>query len=294
VAEAVLGILLVRAGLTHYLGDGPRPVALIAAAAVVAVLGSLTALLVYGREPANLALLVLAGSFVAALAAAVRPAVALAVGAAVCVVSAALSGPAVVLAVVVLGAVMAFRVSAWTLGVVWELERSRRAQADLAVAEERLRFARDLHDVLGRTLSVVAIKAELAAQLARRGRPEAVEEMLAVRAVAQESLVDLRAVVGAYRAADLDAELAGARALLASAGIACRAADAISAGDSPLTPREAQVLALAADGTPVEGIARAAALSPGTARNYLSSAVAKTGAANRHEAARTARGNGWI
>jgi two-component system response regulator DesR len=72
------------------------------------------------------------------------------------------------------------------------------------------------------------------------------------------------------------------------------AADAISAGDSPLTPREAQVLALAADGTPVEGIARAAALSPGTVRNYLSSAMAKTGAANRHEAARTARGNGWI
>jgi two-component system sensor histidine kinase DesK len=222
VAEAVLGILLVRAGLTHYLGDGPRPVALIAAASVVAVLGSLTALLVYGREPANLALLVLAGSFVAALATAVRPAVALAVGAAFCAVSAALSGPAVVLAVVMLGAVVAFRVSAWTLGVVWELERSRRAQADLAVAEERLRFARDLHDVVGRTLSVVAIKAELAAQLARRGRPEAVEEMLAVRAVAQESLVDLRAVVGAYRAADLDAELAGARSLLASAGIACR------------------------------------------------------------------------
>jgi two-component system sensor histidine kinase DesK len=222
VAEAVLGVLLVRAGLTHYLGRGPRPVALIAAGSVVAVLGSLTGFLVYGREPANLALLVLAGMFVAALATAVRPWVALAAGAAACTVSAALGGPVVVFGVVVLGAVVAFRVSAWTLGVVWELDRARRVEADLAVAEERLRFARDLHDVLGRTLSVVAIKAELAAQLAKRGRPEAVGEMLAVRAIAQESLLDLRAVVGAYRAADLDAELAGARALLASAGIACR------------------------------------------------------------------------
>ena len=72
------------------------------------------------------------------------------------------------------------------------------------------------------------------------------------------------------------------------------AAEAISAGDSPLTGREAEVLALAASGAPVEEIARRAALSPGTVRNYLSSAVGKTGAANRHEAARIARGRGWI
>jgi two-component system response regulator DesR len=72
------------------------------------------------------------------------------------------------------------------------------------------------------------------------------------------------------------------------------AADAISAGDSPLTPREADVLELAADGAPVEEIARRAALSPGTVRNYLSAAAGKMGAANRHEAARLARGKGWI
>jgi len=72
------------------------------------------------------------------------------------------------------------------------------------------------------------------------------------------------------------------------------AAEAISAGDSPLTPREADVLELAAEGAPVEEIARRAALSPGTVRNYLSSAVGKTGAANRHEAVRIARGRGWI
>jgi two-component system response regulator DesR len=72
------------------------------------------------------------------------------------------------------------------------------------------------------------------------------------------------------------------------------AAEAISAGESPLTAREADVLDLAAEGAPVDEIARRAALSPGTVRNYLSSAVGKTGAANRHEAARIARSRGWI
>ena len=72
------------------------------------------------------------------------------------------------------------------------------------------------------------------------------------------------------------------------------AAEAIGAGDSPLTPREADVLELAADGAPVEEIAQRAALSAGTVRNYLSSAAAKLGAANRHEAVHVARRQGWI
>lgn len=72
------------------------------------------------------------------------------------------------------------------------------------------------------------------------------------------------------------------------------AADAIAAGDSPLTAREADVLELAADGAPVEEIADRAALAPGTVRNYLSSAVAKLGVTNRHEAVRVARAKGWV
>jgi len=72
------------------------------------------------------------------------------------------------------------------------------------------------------------------------------------------------------------------------------AAEAISAGDSPLTPREADVLDLAADGAPVSEIAERASLSPGTVRNYLSSAAAKLDAANRHEACTRARRLGWI
>jgi two-component system response regulator DesR len=72
------------------------------------------------------------------------------------------------------------------------------------------------------------------------------------------------------------------------------AAEAISAGNSPLTPREADVLELAADALPVNDIARRVSLSPGTVRNYLSSATAKLGATNRHEAVRVARAHGWI
>jgi two-component system response regulator DesR len=72
------------------------------------------------------------------------------------------------------------------------------------------------------------------------------------------------------------------------------AAEAISAGDSPLTLREADVLELSADGVPVEEIARRASLSPGTVRNYLSSAASKLGATNRHEAVHVARTHGWI
>lgn len=72
------------------------------------------------------------------------------------------------------------------------------------------------------------------------------------------------------------------------------AADAIAAGDSPLTAREAEVLEFSADGAPVAEIARRASLSPGTVRNYLSSAAAKLGAENRHTAVRLAQAKGWV
>ncbi|HEX8497172.1 MAG TPA: response regulator transcription factor [Actinomycetales bacterium] len=72
------------------------------------------------------------------------------------------------------------------------------------------------------------------------------------------------------------------------------AAEAIAAGDSPLTPREADVLELAATGARVNEIARRASLSPGTVRNYLSSAMTKLGASNRHDACDIAQRMGWI
>ena len=72
------------------------------------------------------------------------------------------------------------------------------------------------------------------------------------------------------------------------------ASEAMQAGDSPLTPREGDVLELAASGAPIDEIAARAFLSPGTVRNYLSSAMLKLGAANRHEAVQVAKRYGWI
>ncbi|WOI58567.1 histidine kinase [Streptomyces fradiae] len=113
--------------------------------------------------------------------------------------------------------------SGWLLRAVWELDAAHRLQARLAVAEERLRFARDLHDVMGRNLSVIALKSELAAQLSRRGAADrAVAEMGEVQRIARESQREVREVVRGYREADLHTELEGARGVLAAAGIRCR------------------------------------------------------------------------
>lgn len=71
-------------------------------------------------------------------------------------------------------------------------------------------------------------------------------------------------------------------------------ANAIRAGDSPLTAREADLLHLAADGAPISEVAERAVLTPGTVRNYLSSAITKLGVSNRHEAVGKARDHGWI
>ncbi|MFG3282614.1 sensor histidine kinase [Streptomyces sp. NPDC048111] len=113
------------------------------------------------------------------------------------------------------------RCGAWTLSVMWESDRARETEARLAVAEERLRFGRDMHDVLGRNLAVIALKAELAVQLAERGRPEAVAQMVEVQRIAQESQKEVREVVRGYREADLGTEIEGARGVLEAAGIGC-------------------------------------------------------------------------
>ncbi|WP_063792597.1 histidine kinase [Streptomyces atriruber] len=119
-------------------------------------------------------------------------------------------------------ALISTRCGAWTLSVMWEADRAREVEARLAVAEERLRFGRDLHDVMGRNLAVIALKSELAVQLARRGRPEAVDQMVEVQRIAQESQREVREVVRGYREVDLKVELVGAQGVLEAAGIDCR------------------------------------------------------------------------
>ncbi|MFF2522127.1 sensor histidine kinase [Streptomyces liangshanensis] len=120
------------------------------------------------------------------------------------------------------GIVFTYVLSAWLLSTVRELDAARELQARLAVAEERLRFGRDLHDVMGRNLAVIALKSELAVQLAERGRPEAVAQMTEVQRIARESQREVRDVVRGYREADLHTELEGARGVLEAAGIDCR------------------------------------------------------------------------
>jgi two-component system sensor histidine kinase DesK len=130
------------------------------------------------------------------------------------------------------GGVMAFTaiVSVWLLNIVYELDEARETRTRLAVAEERLRFGRDLHDVMGRNLAVIALKSELAVQLAQRDRPEAVAQMVEVQRLAQESQREVREVVRGYREADLASELAGAQGVLTAAGIDCTVSGAPAAG----------------------------------------------------------------
>ncbi|MFF4102527.1 sensor histidine kinase [Streptomyces sp. NPDC001903] len=119
---------------------------------------------------------------------------------------------------VVIGTLM--RSSVWFLAVLWQLNAAREAQTRLVVAEERLRFARDLHDVIGRNLSVIALKAELAERLAEH--PRARSEMAQVQSLTRGLHHEIREVVNGYRSTDLATELQGARAILEAAGIGCR------------------------------------------------------------------------
>lgn len=72
------------------------------------------------------------------------------------------------------------------------------------------------------------------------------------------------------------------------------AAETLTSGDSPLTPRETELLRAARDGGTVADLARVLHLSEGTVRNYLSAAMGKTGARTRAEAVRIAEGSGWL
>ncbi|HET6391727.1 MAG TPA: histidine kinase [Blastococcus sp.] len=133
----------------------------------------------------------------------------------------AVAAQAFALFIAVLAVVLAFRVSVWVLDVVREMARSRGVALQLAVAEERLRFARDLHDVMGRDLSTIAVKSQLAGALVRRGQPGAAEELDDISRIAEGSLREVRELVRGYRSADLGGELAGARSVLRAAGVAC-------------------------------------------------------------------------
>lgn len=101
--------------------------------------------------------------------------------------------------------------------------RLRLAQAEverLATLAERERIARDLHDLLGHTLSMITLKSELAGKLATRDPERARREMGEVETVSREALAQVRDAVEGYRFARLGAELSRAKVALGTAGIA--------------------------------------------------------------------------
>ena len=101
-----------------------------------------------------------------------------------------------------------------------EALRDARAElAELAVAEERLRFSRDLHDLLGHDLSLIALKAELAGKLLPARADQAATEVEQIRELTRSALAQLREAVGGYRRPTLTSELAGAKVALEAAGI---------------------------------------------------------------------------
>jgi two-component system sensor histidine kinase DesK len=246
VVQAGVCVALLRASLSRYLAGGPRPSRWLVATAIAltgaGVLAGAAAFPAFTRPPVGAfpVSMLVAMLFGGVLAVALTPLLSLPALLALVLVGAAaasamsasiggagahgqaLVGSSWVYAFVIGIAVLTCRASAWTLRIMRELDRSRTAHARLSVAEERLRFARDLHDVLGRNLSLIAVKSELAGQLARRGDANAAEQMLEVRRVAHDSLREMRAVVSGYRAADLGTELAGAQDVLRSAGVSCR------------------------------------------------------------------------
>jgi two-component system, NarL family, sensor histidine kinase DesK len=118
-------------------------------------------------------------------------------------------------------------------GRIETLSRLRRTRAELAraaVAEERLRIARDLHDLLGHSLSLITLKAELAGRVLRTDPDRAAKEIGELESVARQSLADVRGAVAGFRQPDLAGELVAARQLLDAAGITAKITSADTAG----------------------------------------------------------------
>jgi two-component system, NarL family, sensor histidine kinase DesK len=106
----------------------------------------------------------------------------------------------------------------------------------LAVEQERARFARDLHDLLGHSLTVITVKSELAARLLERDSARAAAEVADIERLAREALADVRATVAGYRGVTLAAEISSARAALDAAGVAAELPGAVD--DVPGERRE--------------------------------------------------------
>jgi signal transduction histidine kinase len=123
--------------------------------------------------------------------------------------------------------------------LVKQLETVRSDLADLAVSQERLRFARDLHDLLGFSLSAITLKVELARKMIGAHTDRALRELAEILGIAREALKDVRAVASSYRELSLTDEIESARSVLTAAGVAAT----IRAEHAELSPRSRTLLA---------------------------------------------------
>jgi two-component system sensor histidine kinase DesK len=111
------------------------------------------------------------------------------------------------------------------------LAQAREELAILAAENERFRIARDLHDLLGHSLTTITVKAGLAHRIGASDHDRAVQEMAEVEALARRTMTDVRAAVANYRDVTLAGELASGRELLRAAGVEAdlpRAVDVVS------------------------------------------------------------------
>ena len=103
--------------------------------------------------------------------------------------------------------------------LVEELRRTQRELASTVVERERLRFAQDLHDLLGHTLSLIVVKAEVVRRLAPADPQRAAAEAAEIENIGRTALAEVREAVTGYRGHDFARELANARTVLADVGI---------------------------------------------------------------------------
>ncbi len=117
-----------------------------------------------------------------------------------------------------------------------ELAAARNAVAVLAAERERARIARDMHDLLGHSLTTITVKSALAARLVEADPEQAKTEIKDVERLSREALADVRATVSGYRDVRLSTELISARQVLEAAGIKAELPGVVDNVDSDLAP----------------------------------------------------------
>jgi two-component system, NarL family, sensor histidine kinase DesK len=170
------------------------------------------------------------------------------------------------------------------------LRAAQEENVALAAVAERERIARDLHDVLGHTLSVIVLKAELAGRLIERDPQRAAAEIAEVETTARSALAEVREAIGGYRARGLVAEIEAARRTLDAAGVTLKC-HTMPSTNTGLRANEETVLALALREA-VTNIVRHARATTCTLRFHIEDNQHRLSVEDNGENTATREGNG--